>query len=317
LKVAVRLTRHAFAKINLDLRVLAVRPDGYHDLATVFQTLALHDTLCFEAIDGRDPLTLTCSDPDIPTDERNLVWRAASALWREAGRPGVPAGVRIDITKRVPPQGGLGGGSANAAVSLVALAQVWGLRASAGSLMTIAAGLGADVPFFLVGGTVRGAGRGDQLECWDDLPDLEVVLVSPRFGVATADAYRWFDDDRAGTAVSRADRNFCEKDSRPHFSAWLRACRNDLEGSVVRHHPAIEEIRERLEAGGALLARMSGSGSTVYGLYPSASAADRAAASLADLDVRVLRTKTLARTPYLREALGAEPGWLPAGSGIV
>ncbi len=303
-----RLTRHAFAKINLDLRVLAVRPDGYHDLSTVFQTLALHDTLCFEAIDAGESLTLTCSDPEIPTDERNLVWRAASALWFGAGRPGVPAGVRIDITKRVPPQGGLGGGSADAAVSLVALAEVWGLHASAASLMSIAASLGADVPFFLVGGTAMGAGRGDQLECWNDLPGLEVVLVSPGFGVATADAYRWFDEDRADTAFSWADRNFCEKDSRPHFSAWLRACRNDLEAPVVRHHPALEEIRGRLEAGGALLARMSGSGSTVYGLFPSASAADLAATALADLDVRVLRTRTLARTPYLREALGAGPG---------
>lgn len=306
------VTRHAHAKINLDLRVLSVRPDGYHELATVYQTLDLHDTLRFEVASPDAPLTLTCTDPDVPTDERNLVWKAASAVWKAAGRRGPPAGVRIAIDKRIPSQGGLGGGSADAAISLVALAQLWGLAFDAETLIALGARLGADVPFFFVGGTARGTGRGDRVECWDDGPALQAVLAVPSFGVPTAEAYRWFDEE----AMSLESPGLQPRPDRD-WEAWLRSCRNDLEGAVIRRHPAIGLARARLEAGGALLARMSGSGSTVYGVFSSSAAADRAADALKGLDLRVLRTKTLSRAAYLRRALAAGAGWLPAGRGIV
>lgn len=307
-----QLTRQAHAKINLDLRVLSVRPDGYHELSTVYQTLELHDTLRFESTDQHERLALTCTDPGVPTDERNLVWRAGAALWDAAGRDGPPRGARIDIVKRIPAQGGLGGGSADAAVALAALAELWGLGFDAAALIELGAGLGADVPFFLIGGTARGTGRGDSLECWSDQLDLEVVLAAPPFGVPTADAYRWFDEEGRPAASPGAPPG-----ARVPWERWLSSCRNDLETPVLRRHPALGLARTRLAAGGAVLARMSGSGSTVYGMFVSAEAADRAAASLTGLDFRVLRTKTLARGPYLRAALDAGEGWLPAGSGIV
>src|SRR4051794_30813583 len=148
----------SFAKINWTLRVLGKRDDGYHELYTVFQTVSLHDTLEFEE---SDEVTLTCDEGAVPTDERNLVLRAAAAL-RE--RSGCSTGARINLSKRIPAPGGLGGGSSNAAVALVGLRRLWGLRASDADLHQILASIGSDVPFFLHGGTAVGTGRGEIIE---------------------------------------------------------------------------------------------------------------------------------------------------------
>src|SRR5438093_10395611 len=147
-----RLRVRAPAKINLTLRILGQRPDGYHELRTILQSVALHDTLTF--IPTSAPFAIDCNDPRCPVDEENLVWRAADELWRGAGRRGAPSGVRVRLHKKIPLEAGLGGGSSDAAAALHALAVFWRLPVGDDRLRAIARGLGADVPFFFEGGTV-------------------------------------------------------------------------------------------------------------------------------------------------------------------
>ena len=289
----------ACAKINRSLLVRGLRPDGYHDLETVFQSLALHDTLEFtEASEG---ITIACPAPGVPLDERNLVWKAAQLVWRAAGRAGEPVG-RAEITKQIPAQGGLGGGSADGAASLVGWNQLWGAGLSPDSLRGLAAGLGADVPFFLVGGTALGLNRGDDLRPLDDLPPRWVVLVFPPFGVSTPEAFRWWDEDQAGlaagdvrqAAMSRVTTIALPVASR-ESQADLPVVFNDLEGPVSRRHPELIRIREQLEAAGAERAAMTGSGSTMFGLFAGETAAKAAEAVLGSAGWRTLLTRTVTR----------------------
>jgi 4-diphosphocytidyl-2-C-methyl-D-erythritol kinase len=212
---------------------LARRADGYHDLKTVFQSLALFDNVTVTA--RRGPLAVTCDEPDIPTDQRNLVWKAASLLHRVVtGKTSPPNGIAIDLRKRVPSQAGLGGGSSNAAMTLLALNKLWKLDLDLASLTRIGARLGADVPYFLVGGTALGLGRGDDIYPLTDMPPVHVVILRPGFGVATSDAYTWFDEELRRSTKEPAPRALA-----PGWPAWSATLRNDLEIPVVRHHPAI------------------------------------------------------------------------------
>ena len=287
------LTLPAFAKVNLDLRVLGVRADGYHDLKTVFQSLALADRLTIRRARGR--FALTCDNPEVPTDQRNLVWKAASLLWRTArlGR-GEPRDVAIHLEKRIPAEAGLGGGSADAAVTLVALNRLWGLGLDGATLSRLAARIGADVPFFLVGGTALGLGRGDDIYPLADLPRVHVVLVRPAFGVSTADAYRWFDTE------SRRSRRATVRPLPAGWPAWAASLQNDLEPTVARHHPVIARIRQSLVDAGAVTSAMSGSGSAVFGLFERGEAARRTARDLSRPGWLVVATRTLARAEYQR-----------------
>jgi 4-diphosphocytidyl-2-C-methyl-D-erythritol kinase len=283
----------SFAKINLDLRVLGTRADGYHDLKTVFQSLALFDNVTVTA--RRGPLAVTCDEPDIPTDQRNLVWKAASLLHRVAtGQQSAPGGIAIDLRKRVPSEAGLGGGSSNAAMTLLALNKLWKLDLDLASLTRIGARLGADVPYFLVGGTALGLGRGDDIYPLADMPPVHVVILRPGFGVATSDAYTWFDEElrRAKEPAPRVVP--------PGWPAWSATLRNDLEIPVVRHHPAIGRIKQSLVDAGAAFAAMSGSGSAVFGLFERADAARRTANDLARPGWLSLLTRTLNRHEYAR-----------------
>ena len=149
----------AHAKINLDLRVLGTRADGFHELRTVFQSIALHDTLTCVSRPG--PFAIECEADGLPLGHTNLIWRAADRLWRALRRTGEARDVVVTLDKRIPQQAGLGGGSANAAAALVALSRLWRTEVRAEQLTDIAATLGADVPFFLAGGTALGLGRGD------------------------------------------------------------------------------------------------------------------------------------------------------------
>src|SRR5579864_2685352 len=175
----------AFAKINLSLRVLGIRSDGYHDLRTTFQSVALHDSLTIRR--ARGAFVLECDDPECPAGRDNLVWHAAARVWRASGRRGVPHGVVAHLAKRIPMRAGLGGGSSDAAAAIRALARLW--RVDAGRQRLIAAALGADVPYFLEGGTVLGLERGDVLFPLLDRPRASVVLVLPDFGVSTREAF--------------------------------------------------------------------------------------------------------------------------------
>lgn len=284
----------SFAKINLDLRVLGTRPDGFHDLQTVFQSLALFDDVTVSLRSG--PLAVTCDEPDIPVDQRNLVWKAASLLHRTVtGKSSAPRDVLIDLRKRVPSEAGLGGGSSNAAMTLLALNTLWKLDLDLATLSRIGARLGADVPYFLVGGTALGLGRGDDIYPLADMPPVHVVILRPGFGVGTADAYRWFDEEKRRSVKDPSPRAMP-----PGWPAWSATLRNDLEAPVVRHHPAIGRIKQSLIDAGAAFAAMSGSGSAVFGLFERADAARRTANDLSRPGWLSLHTRTLSRREYER-----------------
>ena len=285
-----RLILRAHAKLNLDLRVLDRRGDGYHELRTVFQAVALHDTLVIETT-PRQPFTLAGDSSVMLLGEENLAWKAAAALWRAMGRSGQPAGARVAIRKRIPTQAGLGGGSSDAAATLAGLNRVWRRPLAPGALLSLAATLGADVPFFLVGGMALGLGRGDEVHPLIDLPSRDVVIVRPAFGVATKDAYAWLSEARARQADLEADAAHQSGDG---FG-------NDFERVVAARHPEIRRIRERLLRLGATVARMSGSGSAVFGLFETAPHARRAAAQLQRPDWTVVQTRTIRRAPKQRE----------------
>jgi 4-diphosphocytidyl-2-C-methyl-D-erythritol kinase len=232
----------------------------------------------------------------VPTDRRNLVWKAASLLWRSArlGR-GEPRGIRIDLAKHIPAEAGLGGGSADAAATLVALNRLWDLGLDGVTLARLGARIGADVPFFFVGGTALGLGRGDDIHPLTDLPRVHVVIVRPGFGVPTADAYRWFDEERRPARRAPPVRPLPAG-----WPAWAASLENDLEAPVVRHHPTIGRIRQDLLDAGAILAAMSGSGSAVFGVFERPDAARRTARDLARPGWTVLATRTLNRSAYQR-----------------
>lgn len=267
----------ACAKINLTLRVLGVRPDGYHELRTVFQSIALHDTLRFTAAPG--PLRIVCDDPRVPVDERNLVWRAADVLWRAAGRRGAVEGVRIALRKRIPMQAGLGGGSSDAAAAVRTLARVWCPDMPLAELERLGATLGADVPFFFRGGTVLGVERGDRLFQLADAGRSWVVLAQPDFGVSTADAYAWFDAAHGASAV--ATRRPPAQSSRASAAGPFGDGGNDLQAPVAARHPAIRRLIRALTIHGASWAAMSGSGSACFGLFATKGEAVAAAAAVA------------------------------------
>lgn len=287
------LVLHPAAKINLTLRVGPRGADGFHDVRTVMQSIAISDTLTVTPRKG--PFALETDAPGVPADRTNLVWRAAELLWRALGRTGDPRDARIELEKQIPPAAGLGGGSADAAATLVALNRVWGRARSARELLSIAAQLGADVPFFLHGGTALGVGRGDEVYPLADVARLGLVVIKPLFDIATADAYRWLDEDRARGVSGEPPRG------REVEVGWAHApvaLRNDLEAPVARRHPAIAEMVAACLRAGALAAGMTGSGSAVFGVFARPAgppAARRQMTMLARPDWRVFVTRTLSR----------------------
>lgn len=295
----------ASAKVNLDLRVTARRPDGFHELRTVFQTLALHDMLVFRRTRGA--FVLRGSAPGVPLDRTNLVWRAAEAAWAAAGRPGPPGGVTIDLHKRIPTAAGLGGGSSDAAATLIAMNDVLRLGLDPEALHNVAGTLGSDVPYFLVGGTALGLGRGEDVYPLPDLPPRFVVLVRPAFGVSTAEAYAWFATDAAARKKPRAS---IQRLAVPWRPSGLEVA-NDLESPVLARHPEIAAIRDLLLRSGAEAALMTGSGSTVFGLFPDHRVGRRVAAFLDQQGWTAILTRTLGRAVHLRRLRGRPTPRLP------
>jgi 4-diphosphocytidyl-2-C-methyl-D-erythritol kinase len=292
------ITLRAFAKINLSLRVSSVRPDGFHDVRTVLQAVDLYDRVKCEAVRG--PFQIRCDMPGVPTDRTNLVWKAAQLLWEAAGRSGDPRNTVVMLRKNIPMKAGLGGGSSNAAAALLGLRRLWKVCVTDDEIHALAARLGSDVPFFLVGGTALGLGRGEEVYPLENLPRYRVVLVIPPFGVATNDAYGWLDTKRLREPFST---DAPEQGSWSLFASslpetWLGRTTplvNDLEGPVTARHPVIGLLKQRLTDRGALMAAMSGSGSTVFGVFKSATAANRAARALKTAGARVLTARFLGR----------------------
>lgn len=285
----------AHGKINLDLRVLGTRPDGFHELRTVFQAIALHDTI--RCVPRPGPFAIECATAGVPLDHTNLIWRAAATLWRSLRRSGHVRDIVVQVDKQIPLQAGLGGGSADAAATLVALTRLWRIPVKPSQLTDIAAHIGSDVPFFLSGGTALGLGRGEEIYPLADLPPHSIVLLIPGFGVSTSEAYGWYDSERE---LSRAPR---EPQHVP--GPWpSRAAQmiNDLEAPIAHHHPEIDQMKAALRRAGALAASMSGSGSTVFGLFQKRRDAIAAEERLKGSGWQVLLTESLDRGEYARRA---------------
>ena len=287
----------AHAKINLDQRVLGTRPDGFHELRTVFQALSLHDTITCIPRDGA--FAIECAAAGVPLDHSNLIWRAAEALWRALRRRGPVRDVVIRLEKRVPLQAGLGGGSADAAATLLGLAHAWRIPIRPAQITDVAATIGADVPFFLAGGTALGLGRGDEVYPLADLPRHWIVLLVPGFGVSASEAYGWYDAEREQARGPVLREPQYVPGPWPSRAAQMI---NDLEAPIAQHHPEIDQMKGALRRAGAVAAAMSGSGSAVFGLFQKRRDALAAVRRLSGSGWRVLLTESLGRGEYARRS---------------
>ena len=287
----------SFAKINWHLRVLGKREDGFHEIFTVFQTISLHDTIYF---DQSDDLALTCDDVSVPTDERNLIIRAAKALRRSIG---IDKGAAFHLEKRIPSPGGLGGGSSNAAVTLFGLSRLWDVDIEYREMKAIAAGLGSDVPFFLCGGTAIGTGRGEVVESIAEADEHFMLIVTPNISMSTQNA---FEGMKAPTLTNDGLNRILpvcrpEAESRDFRHAVLK---NDFEESVFFAHPEIRRVKETLLELGAVNAAMSGSGASVFAIFDKQETRQTAIKALdKESTWRKFAVATISRDQY-REALG-------------
>lgn len=273
-------------KINLTLDVLAKRTDGYHEVKMVMQSISLKDRLLFSQ--REEGIIVTCNHPSVPTDETNLVYQAASMMQREYG---IRKGVEIHIQKRIPVGAGLAGGSTDAAAALKGLNILWKLNLGKQHLLKMAARLGADVSFCLVGGTMLATGIGEKLLPLATLPELWLVLAKPNFSVSTAWAYQQLDTlsdfehphtQQMLEAITRSDRR-----------AILQHLSNVLEQVTQASYPQIVEIKEQLLYLGAQGVLMSGSGPTVFGVMKNEAEAHQAADVLKKDIKEVFVAKTL------------------------
>lgn len=249
------------AKVNLVLEVLGKRPDGYHELSTVMQAVDLFDRLTVEAA---GIITLETSEPDLPTDDRNLVMRAARLLRETAG---VDAGARIVLDKRIPVAAGLGGGSSDAAATLWGLNRLWGLRWRRERLVELAVKLGMDVPFFLGRGRALGTSRGEVLKPLPGVGGYAMVLVNPGVGLSTQEVYGRV--PQGWRAEAEGTRRMLDALKGRSVLRVAAALTNHLELWVEPVMPVIGRMKAALLAAGALGAAMSGSGPTVFGLARS------------------------------------------------
>lgn len=294
------ITLPAFAKINWSLRVIGKRADSYHEIDTVLQTISLHDTLTFQLTDNPQIL-LSCDDRSIAADKPNLVWRAAEALQQHSR---VTHGVKIRLDKRIPAQAGLGGGSSDAAVTLLALAHLWKLEIAKDDLLELAAELGSDVAFFLSGGTARGSGRGNTLTALPDAPDAYFLVLKPNAGVSTSKAYRALNF----AALTTSDAKIILSSSRAvDFSDNVNpdTLHNDFEAVAFRLEPEIERTKVALAKAGAKATLLAGSGSAVFGVFDNKDAQERAIQAI-ELETgwRAFPCRTVGRDRY-RSAVGA------------
>jgi 4-diphosphocytidyl-2-C-methyl-D-erythritol kinase len=325
-------------KINLGLAIGPLRPDRFHQLTTVYQTLALHEWVTVEARRAAETrITLSSSHPRVPTDAGNTAWRMVA---RSLELLGLGAEVHVHIDKQLPVQGGLGGGSANAIAALIGLEHELACRLSPPERLLLAAEIGSDIPLFLLGGAVVGVGRGEEVYPLPDFPSSPCVLALPPIGVSTPQAYRDWDSLQAAAALTGAapsatitvlSRSIAAAFGEPHSSGVFseavdaRADRaedpllalvrtgieNDFERVVFPQYPFLGEIK-RILAGvpgtedAAVYAGLSGSGSALFGLYPTSAAAQAALVRLERHGVTGLVTSTLPRSDYWRTMMVAD-----------
>jgi 4-diphosphocytidyl-2-C-methyl-D-erythritol kinase len=297
----------AFAKINLGLSVLGPRTDGYHEIRTILQAIDLADLITFEKAPSLSLRVL--GRYRAPRDETNLVMKAARCLAeRYPGR-----GARITLSKSIPAGAGLGGGSSNAAATLMALDRLWGLDADPGLLYSVARGLGTDVPFFLFGGACLAVGRGDEVLPLPDFAPWHVVVVWPGVSLSTREVYaglsgslttnpilssmKGFVPDPGGRTAWDPGASPDEKEEGEDESAPPEVT-NDLEEIAFQKLPVLKQLKERLIDSGAAAAAMTGSGSAVYGLYRLRKGIEKVAASLATDTTAAFTCRTLTREAY-------------------
>ena len=271
------ITVHAPAKINLILRILDRRSDGYHNLWSVMQTVALEDELEIRAA-SPGGVRLTCDTVHLPVDSSNLVHRAASAVLDQAS---LSVGLDVELRKRIPMGAGLGGGSSDAAATILGLNQLLKLGWSREQMQSVAEQLGSDVPFFLFAPAAVVSGRGAAVKpVWMD-ESRWVVLVKPGFGVETKWAYQELATTRTDARPLSSAHMAIDRHSRLTWTQLATAAENDFESPVFARYPVLREIKEALRLQGADLALLSGSGSTMFGIFSTESAARRAHAHLA------------------------------------
>ena len=292
------LTLPSFGKINLHLQVIGRRPDGFHDLCTVFQTISLHDTI---TVSCGDAIELTCSDPSMPVGERNILVRAALAL-RDASGRGV--GAKICLEKRIPAPGGLGGGSSNAAVVLLALRKLWDIDVRIDQLHDIAESLGSDVPFFLYGGTALGMGRGEIVEPIGDFSEEFMLVVTPDVAVATRDAFNRLKARSLTKQDSERILRLCRLELESADFKYT-AFKNDFETTVFATYPEVERVKQTLLDLDADRAMLSGSGGSVFAVFDKEETRQAAMKALDnEVNWRKFAVATISRDEY-REALKA------------
>ena len=286
----------SFAKINLALAVLGKRTDGYHEIQTILQTIDLHDDLEFRL---STDLRLKCMGLEGLHTEDNLVWRAALGLKNMLGET---RGAEILLRKRIPVGAGLGGGSSNAASTLLGLCRLWTRELSSHELVSLARTLGSDVPFFLQGGTALGSGRGDEIQRLDELSCASLVVIFPGFPVSTGDAYRSLSFELTSPLKANKIRAFCDQMRSP--TGCLTQIFNDFETSILPAYPAIREAKDFLNQLGATATLLSGSGSAVFGFFDDEEST-LAASRLAGRDEwRVFPAKTLSSADYFQRMFG-------------
>ena len=314
----------SFAKINLGLRIGARRHDGFHDLLTVYQTIGLHDVIRLSAGRGSG-VEIRCDDSRVPRDNSNTCFRVVEMAMQTLNAKGR---ITIEIEKRLPVQGGLGGASSNAVAALLGLEQLLKKSLPTEKCLRIAAEVGSDLPLFLVGGTVLGVGRGEQVYPLEDLPAMACVVVTPEAGVSTPKAFaEW---DRSGgtgagelTLPAPSDRM---NELGRGLSAWLgtsssgapfrrgrreipllelvrAGIKNDFEQVVFPEYPELSEVKNALVRAGAKYASLSGSGSALYGLFASKEAARAGVAKLQKQGWSARATVTLTRWEYWKKFL--------------
>ena len=290
-------TLPSFAKVNLMLRVLGRRDDGFHELFTVFQSVSLHDDLTFG--EG-DRIELTCPNKSIPTDERNLIVKSALLL-RE--KYGTDRGAAMHLTKRIPSPGGLGGGSSNSAVALIGLSRLWELDVPFDEMKETADELGSDVPFFLYGGTATGTGRGNEIGPIPDVDAKNLLIVTPNVRVSTPDVFQRLGAQNLTSVDAERILIVCRLEAEkldPRQSDLV----NDMEAAVFAANPEIERVKRTLLDLGAANAMMSGSGASVFAVFEKEETRQTALKALDnEVNWRKFAVAAVSRDEY-REKLG-------------
>ncbi len=259
-----QITVHAPAKINLVLRILDRRLDGYHNMWSLMQTVRLEDTLSISINHGHVAINLRCDDQSLKTDHSNLVYRAAAAVLEQSGKA---VGLDIALAKRIPMGAGLGGGSSDAAAAIIGLNRILKLEWSPKQMAQVGQTLGSDVPFFFYAPSATVRGRGEKVTPVRMMERRWVVLVNPSFPIETKWAYQQLSESRTGVVPISRVQEALETGAKLSWKQVLEIVENDFEAPVFQAFPLLGDIKQRLMARGAEVALLSGSGATVFGIF--------------------------------------------------